>query len=702
MSAQDLRSSLVRLVGAIAVGAVLVAATIFALTPALGDLDEAADVEFGDINLDPLPERSLMYDRNGGLMAALRAEQNRSPVKLADVPPHVVDAILAVEDWDFHVHGGVDLRSTMRALFENVETGGIDQGGSTITMQVVKLSLLSQERTLERKVREAVLAVRLEDQLSKEEILERYLNMVYFGNGAYGVQAAAETYFQTSVQNLTVGQAALLAGIIRDPIDYEPFAHPEVAQERRRIALQRMVSVDLITQPEADQFNVEPLPVAPPQPLVPEKLDYFAEDAKLQLLRDPRFGIGDTPSERYNSVFYGGLRIHTTYDPGLQQAALAARANVLPGNDPNIFTWRYNGADHQGTAVIVSVEPQTGAIRTLVGGPGWDRSTYNIATNPQVRRDNGSSFKIFVLVAALENGLVANDTISGSSPCTFHNPGGAPDPYRLVNFEGGGGGSGSITSQTLRSSNCAYVRLGQVVGIPKVVEQANRMGVSVELPAVPSLPLGVGGVPPIEMAGAMASIANDGIYNEPYYIDRIEDREGNVIYQHEPTGVRVMSQQTSRATIDILEKNVSVPGTGRRARVPNQPAAGKTGTAHDYGNAWFVGATPQLATAVWVGSIGNVIPLRNVPGAGSVTGGEFPAQIWGEYMTAALQGVPEAAWAEPESTRRGRSLRPESEIRTRPRPRPPSTTPPPSPAPPAPPPPPPPEPPPTTIPNPGG
>jgi penicillin-binding protein 1A len=661
---------LLRLAATMVAGVIGITTVAYALRPAAGEITNATEVSFGEIDLAPLPERSLMYDRNGGLMAVLHAEQNRSAVHLADVPQHVVDAILAVEDWDFYTHQGVDLRSTVRALFENVESGAISQGGSTITMQVVKLSLLTSEQSLERKVREAILAMRLEDQMTKEQILERYLNIVYFGNGAYGVQAAAETYFQTNVQNLTLGQAALLAGIIRDPNDYDPLKYPEVAAERRRIALDRLRDVGRLAQADVDAALAEPLPVDTGTSYLPPVLDYFPEDVKQQLLDNPAFGLGDTAAERYNAVFYGGIRVFTTFDPGAQQAALQARADVLPGDSPTSFMFPNGGNEYEGSAAVVSVEPSTGAIRTLVGGPGYERYQHNIAT--VARRDNGSSFKIFVLIAALESGIVPNDTISGSSPCSFRNPGASPPVYKLVNFEGGAGGGGTVTSQTLRSSNCAYVRLGQVVGVNNVIAQAQRMGVTVDLPSVMSLPLGVGGVPAMQMAGAMASIANDGIYNPPYYIDQIQDRDGNVIYQHTPGGVRAMSPQTSRLAMDILVRNVQ-SGTGTRAEVPNQPAGGKTGTAHDYGDAWFVGATPQLATAVWVGAIGDVIPMRRVPGTGRVTGGSLPARIWGAYMTAALANTPTGAWLEPDGTRRGRGLRVPNEVRP-PRPRPTPTT----------------------------
>ncbi|MGH9117641.1 MAG: transglycosylase domain-containing protein [Acidimicrobiales bacterium] len=653
----------IRLVVTMGVAALAVTGGVLALRPAAKQLDALGHLEFGaTINLRPLAERSLMYDRYGGLMGVLHAEQNRSQVALADVPQHVVDAILAIEDWDFYEHDGVDLRSTVRALFENVESGGVTQGGSTITMQVIKLSLLSPEQSLERKVREAILAMRLEEQMTKEQILERYLNMVYFGNGAYGLQAAAELYFRTNVQTLTWGQAALLAGLIRDPIDYDPFKHPDIAAQRRQVALARLVEVGRLTEPDVALISTEPLPVIPAVPPLPQPLDYFPEDVKQQLLRDPRFNLGATPTERYNSVFYGGLRIHTTYDPAAQAAAIQARADVLPGDEPTTFLWTNNRQPYEGTATVVSVEPQTGAVRTLVGGPGYERYQYSIASDPRARRDNGSSFKIFVLVAALEAGYLPGDSLDGSSPCTFRNPGGTPDPYRLENFEGGGGGGGSILSQTLRSSNCAFVRLGQAVGIQNVVAQAQRMGVTVDLPVVPSLPLGVGGVPALQFAGAMASIANDGVFNQPYYIERIDDRAGNVIYQHQPNGVAAMSPQTARLAMNVLVQNIQ-SGTGTRARVPNQPAGGKTGTAHDYGDAWFVGATPQLATTVWVGSLGDVIPMRTVPGTGRVTGGSLPARIWGKYMATVLAGAPRVDWPAASPPRGGRTVVAPTEVR---------------------------------------
>ncbi len=668
-----MRAALSRFVAVIAVAAASLVATTVALAPHARDLVRSSHGEAQPLELAPLVERSLMFDRHGGVMATLHAEQNRSPVALDAVPDHVIDAILAIEDENFYEHDGINLRATFRALFVNVASGRVEQGGSTITMQVVKQSLLSSEQNLSRKAQEAVLARRLEDEMSKDDILERYVNTVYLGNGAYGFQAGAEIYFGAAVGDLDMGQAALLVALIRNPNGYDPFRYPELALERRNLVLERLGAVGLVSDDEADALALEPLPGEPPVPVTLPVLDYFAEEVKLALLRDPSFGLGETADQRRNAVFGGGLRIHTTFDPVLQQRALDARAAVLPGEN-GTFTVRGRLAlpgeevrDHTGTAAIVSLEPGNGAIRTMVGGPGFDRFRVNIATFKDDQgvggRQTGSAFKVFVLLALLENGYVPNDSVNGSGPCSFDNPGGAPDPYRAENFGGSRGGGGSITQQTLRSSNCAYLRLGQIVGLDKVIEVAERLGVTTPLAPNLSLPLGVESILPLEMAGAYAAVANDGIYNPPYYIERIEDRSGNVVYQHQAQGERALSQQTARLATEVLRQNVQ-SGTGTRARVPGQPAAGKTGTAQNSADAWFVGFTPQLATAVWMGVPEGQVALRNVGGI-TVTGGSYPASIWGQFMTAALEGVPPAELPEAERTRGGRSLRAPGERATR-------------------------------------
>ena len=270
-----------------------------------------------------------------------------------------------------------------------------------------------------------------------------------------------------------------------------------------------------------------------------------------------------------------------------------------------------------------------------------------------------------MLAAALESGIVPSDSISGSAPCRIPNPGGTEDPAEIDNFGESRGGSGNITTQTSRSSNCAFARLGQVVGLDRVVDMARRMGISTLIEPVPSMPIGSEEVLPIEMAAAYASLGNDGIHNEPYYVDRIEDAEGNVVYEHQPNGTRAVTRQTARLATDVLIANVQ-GGTGTRARVSSQPTAGKTGTAQFSHDAWFVGYTPQYATAVWMGATAGQVPMYNVGGI-NVTGGSYPARIFGQYMNAVLEDSERGEFPDPGPTRRGRELRPPYEERgTRP------------------------------------
>jgi penicillin-binding protein 1A len=642
-----------------------------ALGPALGPLGDAASNTEEPLFLNPLNERTLMFDRFGGLMTALYAEENRAPVPLERIAATVTDAIIAVEDENFYQHDGVNLRATIRALFENVSAGGIEQGGSTITQQVVKNSILTNERSLERKTREAVLALRLEELLTKDQILERYLNTAYFGSGAYGVQAAAETYWGVNVEQLDWSQGAMLAALIRNPNGYNPITNPELAGERRDLALDRIVEVGNLTEAEATPHRVQPLPTTILRTTPPPNT-YFIEQVKLEVLRDPRFGIGMTPEERYEAVFYGGLRIHTTFDNGMQVAAEAARDEVLPGDVPGEFPFlgrvrlpdgSQATRDLIGSSVVVTLENATGAVRTHVGGPGFDGYEFDIATAPEGRQA-GSSFKPFVLAAAFEAGLVPNDSINGRGTCRFNNPGGAPDPYEVENFGGSGGGGGTLASQTRASSNCAYVRLGQVVGLDNVVELAERLHITTPLdPANMSMPLGAPEMVPMEMAAAYAAFANDGIYNAPFFVERVDDAAGNVLYQHAPAGERAVTTQTARMMTDVLVSNVQ-SGTGTRAAVEGQEAGGKTGTAQNSADAWFVGFTPQFSTAVWMGGIRDPNDPVFVPGQAAMidvggitpTGGSYPARIWGGYMNAVLAGAEPAMFPDPGPTRSGRSL----------------------------------------------
>jgi penicillin-binding protein 1A len=645
---------LLRFLSITAVAGVGLAGTGVALVPAVQSLGDAGRSEEARIDLGPLDQRSYVYASDGSLITTLQAEIDRQPVPLAEIPQHTIDAVLAVEDADFYAHDGVNLRATVRALVRNVDEGETVQGGSTITQQVVKEELVGNAQTVNRKAREALLARRLEELMTKDEILERYLNTVYLGNGAYGVQAGAETYFAKGVAELHVGESAFLAGMIANPSQFDPIRAPEESRARRDIALRRMVAEGVITEDQSRFVEASPVPTSITQ-VNPETQSYFVEEVKQALFDDPRMGA--TREERQNRVFRGGLRIHTTLDPLAQLLATRSRNDVLaeiaPAGTPSglvpIDADDVTGKPRNATGAVVSVEPGTGAVRAMVGGAGFESEKFNVTTQG-MGRSGGSTFKVFVLMALLENGYIPNDSVSGSSPCTFRDiPGMFPDPYRVENFAGSGGGGGTITSQTLRSSNCAYVRLGQIVGIRNVVEQARKMGITTPLEAVVSMPLGTKEVRPIEMAGAFASIAAEGMYNQPYYIDRVEGPDGTVLIEHEVDPRRAATVQSARLATEVLERNVQ-SGTGTRARIPNQPAAGKTGTAQNASDGWFVGFTPYLATAVWIGSPTDNKPVEifNV----GITGGSYPAEIWGRYMRAWHEGLEERDFGEPEPPNR--------------------------------------------------
>ena len=579
--------------------------------------------------LEQLSQRSILYKRDGTLLAVLHAEENRSPVALEKVPEHMVDAILGLEDERFWQHGGVDLRSTGRALFTNVQSGEVVQGGSTITQQLVKNALLTPERSVDRKVREAVLAVRLEGQLSKRQILERYLNTVYFGNGAYGVQAATETYFGKDVEKATVAESALLAGLIRNPVGYDPFRKPALARERRDMALDRMVELGHLNAAEARTLKTHALPTVKSDPL-PAPNDYFVEEVKQRLLDDPR--LGETAQERYNAVFKGGLKIYTTLDPKMQAAAKEKVNAILPNSRQRF------------TAALVSVDAKSGAVRAMVGGPNFEQAKFNLVT--QGSRQPGSSFKPFVLVAALEAGYGPRHSVNGTSPCPVRMGGRKSKPWLPGNYEGSAGGVMSITQATAKSVNCAYVRLGLKVGLNKVVDVAQRMGITTKLEEVPAISLGTEEVHPLDMAAAYATFANDGVRKRPHFVEKVLDRFGKQILKGEDEGEQVISAQNARVATQVM-RSVIEGGTAVRARLPGRVAAGKTGTSQNWENAWFVGYTPQLSTAVWMGSpVGNV-PMRGVGGV-SVTGGSFPARIWGAFMKEAMASFPVETFKAPD------------------------------------------------------
>jgi penicillin-binding protein 1A len=613
----------------------VVAMAVVVLTPLVGRALEGIETEPPAIDLaqlDGFNVRSYVYATDGELLATLYGPENRQPVPLAAVPSEVVRAILAVEDAEFYLHGGVNLRATTRALLRNVDSGDVVQGGSTITQQLVKNSLLTPAEDLSRKVqdkvREAALALELERRFSKDEILEKYLNTVYFGSGAYGVQAAAETYWGTGVGDLGWSEAALLAGLISNPSRNDPRLNPEGAARQRTLALRRLVALGDLSAAEADAADAVALPEVrcvgddadgvdevgrrcEPVAAPPSTGNYFVEDVRQALINDPIYGLGDTPAERAATLYGGGLRITTTLDPRLQLAAEDAAARVVPANDLGV------------TAAMVSVENSSGAVRAMVGGPGFETYRYNITTQLPGRQ-TGSSFKTFVLLAALAQGAVPNDSVDGGG--SFPNPQGTPNPYSIS------GAGGTLISITAGSSNGGYVRLGQIVGLRNVSDTTQRLGVRTDFGDYPiSLPLGTLLTAPIDMASSFSAIANEGVRHPWYLVERVEDADGRVLYDHQPAPQRALTRQQACLATQVLTEVVR-SGTATRARLERQVAAGKTGTTEKNADAWFTGFTPYLTTSVWMGNPDAMVSMANLGGVANF-GGTYPAALWREFNT---------------------------------------------------------------------
>ena len=626
-------NKLIQFGAAIVSGGIVVAVAVAILIPSVARVASAVEGGDGAIDVSQFQDyavRSQVFAADGSLIATLHAEENRDPVPLSAMPETVTQAVLSVEDAQFYEHAGINLRGLVRALVENVQSGQVEQGGSTITQQLVKKALLSDERVLNRKTKEAALAIRLEGQLSKEQILELYLNTIYFGNGAYGVQAASETYWGKPVSELTWADGALLASMISNPVQNDPILYPKKAKEERRLALDRMVANGVITRSQAIEFDALSLPVGRCTGVAagfrpaecgeiaqPPEESYFVEEVKQQLLADTR--LGSTYEQRYAQVFGGGLKIYTTLDPIAQNAAQDAHDNTFPDNVRS-------EADSKGiTTAMVSVESSTGAVRAVVGGPGFRDYKYDIATH-EPGRQTGSTFKTFVLLTALEQGVLPDDLVDGGG--SWPNKGSTPDPYVIS------GGGGTLTGITTASSNGAFVRLGQTVGLENVVYTAQRLGVTSQFdPRAKSMPLGVFDVTPLEMASAYSAIPNGGIRESEYFIERVEDRTGVVLFAHVANPTRGVSWQSACLATQILASNVQ-NGTGTNAQLNGQSSAGKTGTTESNTNTWFVGFTPKLTTAVWMGipSEGTK-PMGNLGGREQF-GGLWPATIWQRFNQA--------------------------------------------------------------------
>ena len=565
----------------------------------------------------------FIYANDGtSVLAVLRGSESRVLVDADEISDRMKLAIVAIEDRRFWEHRGVDTRGILRALWADIRSQRVVEGGSTITQQYVKNMYVTNTRTIGRKVREAALAWQLErdPRWTKERILTEYLNTIYFGNGAYGIQQAARIYFDKSALDLDLAESALLAGIPADPTSYDPVARPAASRARREVVLDAMLAVGSITPREYARAVDAPLPdpddVRLPGTEITWRAPYFTNYVKSELIE--RRGVRD--------VYGGGLRVTTTIDLKLQEQARDAIAKWLPDADAP-------------EAALVALDAETGDVLAMVGGRNYRKSQFNLAV--QSERQPGSAFKPFVLASALEQGIAPATTFESKPLNVF-----LGDKYvSISNYEDAYLGTADLTTATIHSDNSVYTQLTQVVGPKRVARTARELGVQSQLSGYLSIGLGGEAVNPLELARAYLPFANGGyridqrtgkkVANRPRVIDEIADAEGEVIDPNVQTSRKVLEPRTAALVNSILQRVVT-EGTGERAALRGWTVAGKTGTTENYGDAWFVGYTPEVVTAVWVGYPDTLRPMLTEYDGDPVAGGTYPALVWKSFMERAL------------------------------------------------------------------
>jgi penicillin-binding protein 1A len=581
----------------------------------------------------PPLQTTYVYDRDGKVLTTLHSAVDRTIIPLDQMPKHLQRAVIAVEDQDFYAHPGIDVFGILRAAWTDLVQREIVQGGSTITQQLVKnvyageyvedpetgvRTYVVPERSLSQKVRESLLAVKVEQEFTKDQILATYLNTVYFGRGAYGVQAAAQTFFRKDAEDLTVPESAMLAGMIQSPSIYDPVEHEPDAIDRRNFVLARMVEEGYLAPERAAELAGKPVRADPFEIGLnfPAKTGYFLDYTRRALIDE----YGEA------TVFGGGLQVTTTLDSEMQRFAEEAVANRL--NDPG-------GPE----AALVAIDPRDGGVRAMYGGENFRVSKVNLATgHGGSGRQAGSAFKPFTLAAAMEQDYDLNERWSGPSEITIPDPACYTEgqPWNVENASDSESGTFTLLSATSHSVNTVYAQVASAVTPEAVANVAHRMGIESDLQEVCSITLGTQSVNPLEMTTAYATLAARGWRHRPTPLMEVTTPDGETNLRINERGKQVLDTNDADLVTYALE-TVIAGGTGTNAYI-GRPAAGKTGTAQNYWDAWFCGYTPQLAACVWVGYPQGQIELTNIEGYSAVFGGTIPALIWHDFMAAALEG----------------------------------------------------------------
>jgi len=564
---------------------------------------------------------SKIYAADGALIATFHGEENRELVSYEQIPRNLINAVISIEDERFYQHHGFDIEGIIRSFIINLTSGEIEQGATTITQGYIKNVYLPEEKynmTYERKIKEAALAYQLEKIYTKQEILEKYLNTVYFGEGAYGVQAAAKIYFNKDVEYLNLSECAVIAGLLKSYL-YSPYINKKAALERRNIVLHKMLELGYIDQEEYD--NTIKMPIITQRPREETKkgfAPYFVEYVK-QIL------IGEYGVER---VFKGGFEIYTTLDPEMQSAAENAIKEILPDpEDP--------------AAALVAMDPSDGYIKAMVGGKDFGEMKFNLAT--QAKRQPGSTFKVFVLLSALQQGVSPYITFNPNGPIRFDIE--SSDPWEVGNYnnESFDINEMPVLEATVKSVNVVYSQLIMKIGAYGIARIAMDMGIETPLNPYPAIGLGglTVGVSPLEVCTAFSTIANYGVRHDPVAILKVIDKDGNVYEEHQEDQeeeMKVLTPINAYRAIEIMQQ-VMLRGTGTRARLDDRQCAGKTGTSQEAENAWFAGFTTNLTTCVWMGYPETNVKMGRIHGL-TVQGGAQPATIWNLFMTEATKDLP--------------------------------------------------------------